>query len=149
MGNRKVWQGTAGELLSELENHHADEKTKKRKEWPTSPRKLSGELRRLAPNLRREKLSVTFGERTRKGTPITLEWVGKEPSPPTPPAPTQENTGFAGDGRSRNGDGRASQPSPENPARVSPGDGGEGGDGVFPDCSADLGSEEEVVEWTA
>ena len=42
------WEGTARELLDALEAAHTDEKTRKRKEWPTGPRKLSGELRRLA-----------------------------------------------------------------------------------------------------
>ena len=49
---RGEWKGTARELLVELETHFTNDKTRKSKEWPASPRKLSGELRRLAPNLR-------------------------------------------------------------------------------------------------
>ena len=51
MENGQGWEGTATELLAELEKI-ADDATKRRKGWPGSPRKLSGDLQRIAPNLR-------------------------------------------------------------------------------------------------
>lgn len=81
---QSLWQGTVGELLQELEAHHTDERTRKRKEWPTSPRKLSGELHRLAPNLRRAGISVAFGGHTKKGSLVTIEQVTTQSSPSSP-----------------------------------------------------------------
>ncbi len=79
------WEGTATELLNALETAHTDEKTRARREWPTSTRKLSGDLRRLAPNLRRAGLEVTFdkepgGQRRRI---IRLEQTCETPSRPS------------------------------------------------------------------
>jgi hypothetical protein len=51
------WSGTSAELLAAL-SPLVDEATKKRKDWPSSPRMLSGHLRRLANNLRREGIDV-------------------------------------------------------------------------------------------
>jgi hypothetical protein len=73
MKDTPKWDGTLKELLAELENKHADESTRKRKDWPSNPRRLSGELRRIAPSLRREGVAVTFGKHTKAGTPVTLE----------------------------------------------------------------------------
>ena len=39
------------DLVTEIDKL-ADEPTKRRKGWPPSPKKLSGDLRRIAPNLR-------------------------------------------------------------------------------------------------
>jgi hypothetical protein len=62
MGDTETWIGTAKELLETLERQ-VDEKTGKRREWPATPKKLAGELRRLAPNLRRDGINVTFDNR--------------------------------------------------------------------------------------
>ena len=59
MATRSTWQSTSTELLAELEEV-ADDKTRHRKEWPGSPRKLSGDLRRIAPNLRAAGIDVDF-----------------------------------------------------------------------------------------
>ena len=59
MVGRESWQGTSTELLAELEQA-AEDAVRKRREWPKSPRKLSGDLRRVAPNLRRAGLDVRF-----------------------------------------------------------------------------------------
>ena len=107
MAQVHLWQGTAADLLHEIETNHTDDKTRKRKDWPTSPRKLSGELRRLAPNLRRVGIVVTFGTHTRKGTPIKIEQTGKTPSPLSPPSPPPKslgNHGVGGNGQVTNGD---------------------------------------------
>jgi hypothetical protein len=45
------WIGTSGDLLTEL-NGRAGDQNARGKSWPSSPRALSGQLRRLAPNLR-------------------------------------------------------------------------------------------------
>jgi hypothetical protein len=59
MAQRITWQGSSTKLLAELEEA-ADDKTRYRKEWPGSARKLSGDLRRLAPNLRATGIDVDF-----------------------------------------------------------------------------------------
>lgn len=58
------WQGTAAELLEVLETYHSDEKIRKHKDWPTSPRKLGGALRRVAPNLRKAGIEVDMDRKT-------------------------------------------------------------------------------------
>jgi primase-polymerase (primpol)-like protein len=45
------WRGTMQQLLSGL-NENVDEQTRRHRGWPTGPRKLSDEIRRLAPSLR-------------------------------------------------------------------------------------------------
>jgi hypothetical protein len=59
MAGREGWEGTSTQLLSALEEA-ADEAVRKRREWPKSPRKLSGDLRRIAPNLRAAGIDVDF-----------------------------------------------------------------------------------------
>ncbi len=46
------WQGTASQLLVAL-NALADEETRKDRDWPKRANRLSNQLRRIAPNLRR------------------------------------------------------------------------------------------------
>jgi hypothetical protein len=58
---RPSWQGSSTELLAELEKI-TDDRTRHRKEWPGSPRKLSGDLRRIAPNLRATGIDVSFSK---------------------------------------------------------------------------------------
>ena len=114
------WTGTALDLLTVLETQHAGDKAKKHRDWPTTPRKLSGELRRLAPNLRRKKIEVTFGEHGKRGTSIAIERTGIRPSPPSPSCPNGV-----------------------------PGDGGDGSDDDLQAYSPSLDPNEEVIEWTA
>ncbi len=56
-------EGEAAALLTWLDGHAGDA-VKKQKGWPTRPHVLSGQLRRMAPNLRRAGVEVTF---TREG----------------------------------------------------------------------------------
>jgi hypothetical protein len=149
-----TFKGTVRMLLTELEGEHTDEKTRRRKDWPDTARKLSGELRRLAPSLRRVGIVVTFGKHTKKGTLITIERTpdsaGETPSLPSPPSPSseiQENSGVCVDGPS---DGRVTVcddlPSDCHPDRHSDSprkhgendhsDDGDGGDGVLHTQSA-------------
>ena len=74
MGPRATWQGSSTELLAELEKI-ADDKTRHRKEWPGSPRKLSGDLRRVAPNLRAAGIDVSFSKSGKR-----LIHLGRTPS---------------------------------------------------------------------
>lgn len=83
-----AWEGTAGELLVELDARAGDE-LRRRRNWPKSPRGLSGALRRLAPNLRSTGISVTFPPRE-AGTGrrlIKLENRGDSSSRPSPSSP--------------------------------------------------------------
>lgn len=63
MSRRPEWEGTATDLLAEL-NCRADEATQHKRErdksWPKSARSLTNALRRLAPNLRATGLDVEF-----------------------------------------------------------------------------------------
>jgi hypothetical protein len=53
------WEGTCTELLDKLASM-AGEKSRQSKGWPGSPRSLSGQLRRLAPNLRRAGVDISL-----------------------------------------------------------------------------------------
>jgi hypothetical protein len=55
---RKVWEGTATELLSELK--WCDGELSRSKAWPSTPGQLSGRLRRVAPLLRQTGIEVDF-----------------------------------------------------------------------------------------
>jgi hypothetical protein len=101
------WEGKASELLFKL-GQLAGDKAIKAEYWPKRPNALSGQLKRLAPNLRKIGLNVTFGSAGRgkaKGRRIVIEADKAEdsssPSSPSPPA--QENRG-SGDDACRNGD---------------------------------------------
>src|SRR5207245_3851726 len=109
-------------LLEALEAGHTDERTRKRKDWPATPRGLSGALRRVAPSLRRVGLSVTFGKHTRAGTPVALtqsspvtERTCKPPSPPSPPSPAKQDKDLPRDGQEGGGDEGVPSPSLPNP----------------------------------
>ena len=60
----EVWEGTASELLAELERI-APDSAKRLRAWPKTARSLSGTLKRLAPNLRVAGVAVELG-RTKK-----------------------------------------------------------------------------------
>jgi hypothetical protein len=92
-----TWEGTARELLDDLETH-ADEKTRKHRDWPTSPRRLSGDLRRLAPSLRAAGVETLFDKHTKKGNLVRLQKGSKTASPPSPrsPGPVLTAVSFAG-----------------------------------------------------
>ena len=57
------WTGTATELLTALAGY-VDDATKRQRHWPKSPKALSDNLRRLAPNLRELGIEVLFLSRT-------------------------------------------------------------------------------------
>lgn len=147
MDKDELWQGTAKDLLAEIERN-TDDKTKKRKEWPTSPRKLAGELRRLAPNLRREGIDVTFGTRGNRGISITIERAGKTSSRPTPPTSDSSGTENCGEDSSRRLTSLTPRSAPQIPGAGRVDEQGDEGVDVLPLQSDASISEGEVMEWT-
>ena len=57
--SRKQWQGTAIDLLNSLEEE-AEFRLTVREDWPKTPRKIAGDLRRIAPSLRALGYDVEF-----------------------------------------------------------------------------------------
>lgn len=92
METRCKWKGTSSQLLRALEDV-ADEKTCQGKDWPRTGRKVAGDLRRIAPNLRAEDIDVQFLPRTGQARPIVIQRTSS-------------------DGRPLAGDGASSQLSP-------------------------------------
>jgi len=62
LGDSGEWQGTASELLAALNTRVADD-TKKARDWPKRANSVSGQVKRLAPHLRRLGFGVQIGER--------------------------------------------------------------------------------------
>jgi len=60
------WEGTCKQLLHELEQH-VEEPIRKSREWPKSPRGLSGRLRRLVTFLRELQILIEFHPRGTNG----------------------------------------------------------------------------------
>jgi hypothetical protein len=63
-GKRQKFEGNASELLRALENELGD--VKPRTGWPTSPRAVGDQLRRLVPDLRRKGIVAVFTKNGRK-----------------------------------------------------------------------------------
>jgi hypothetical protein len=78
---RGRWQGTATELLEEL-NSIASEEHRSQFGWPKRPNGLSNALRRIAPNLRASGIGCAM-IRTNFGCLITLEVSGNTSSLPS------------------------------------------------------------------
>jgi len=99
-GRKIAWTGTAQMLLPELAAKVGEPATKA-KTWPTSPRALSGRLRRAAPNLRRVGISILFSERSAKERRImiTADDVEIQPSQPSSPSSTEEIYGVCNHSR--------------------------------------------------
>jgi hypothetical protein len=122
MDIRKEWDGTATELLREL-NETVDEDIRRTKEWPKTGRGLSGKIRRLAPALRRAGIQAEFAreghDRTRTITltptqPDTHK-VRNQPSEPSAPSSQVSNEDDADDA-----DGTSPTPSPPRRMREYP-----------------------------
>lgn len=71
MAGHKQWQGTATQLLGTLTTD-AGETIAKAKEWPKTPRTLSGRLRRASTFLRKVGIKVAFEKATGGTRVITL-----------------------------------------------------------------------------
>jgi site-specific DNA-adenine methylase len=97
------WEGTMGELLTELTANQVSEQTARAKEWPRTPRKLSGALRRIVPALRHEGIEVSFPDprihhdrklkitKIPKPTKAETETQDQPPQEPPPQAPNTQN----------------------------------------------------------
>jgi hypothetical protein len=68
------WEGEPSHLLRDLEIEASDG-TKRLRSWPKSARSLSGHLKRLAPNLRRAGVEVSF-DRTNTRRIISIVKTG-------------------------------------------------------------------------
>ena len=95
MATTSYWTGTAGDLLTELEQH-ADDRVKHQKGWPHSSRALSGILKRLAPNLRAVGVDVQFGSTGRGNEKRRNIILGKVGDSCVPNVPTPEKRGLFG-----------------------------------------------------
>jgi hypothetical protein len=96
------WQGSVAQLLADLRTN-VNEQEARTKGWPQTPRKLSSELIRLAPVLRRLGIFFTRPERTNKGRQVILSKIPPPVSSERPAQQSQlslglENRGFSGDG---------------------------------------------------
>jgi hypothetical protein len=102
------FEGRVGDLLTQLRNHVEDRVLLDRA-WPRDAIRLSGELRRLAPALRRggrqqrddreEAIRVEFPKRTRKSRQVVLSLLyeeDEEPSSPTSSSSRPNNGGGMG-----------------------------------------------------
>ena len=65
------FEGTAAELLTRLADY-ADDETRKQRAWPKRPTTLGGQLKRIAPALRRVGIVVEYDrDRARRNIRIT------------------------------------------------------------------------------
>jgi hypothetical protein len=108
------FEGSATELLDKLVGI-VGEGAARSKVWPKAPNALSGELRRLAPSLRRADppIAIEFDRKTGGGRVIRvsqMEWVDKRPSPSSLPPP--EITDSSEKGRDDSGADDRHGPSP-------------------------------------
>jgi hypothetical protein len=87
------WSLTAGELLRGLARVATDD-AKRSRSWPQTARGLSGQLRRISPNLRKDGIHVKFTEQwTPHGKLIEIRRTAHETVATVGPLPTQQNEG--------------------------------------------------------
>jgi len=145
MASQDQWEGKPSELLEKLSGFVTD--TKRLEGWPKRANVLSGQLKRLAPNLRKAGIDVSFGSIGRgksKGRRITIQANGAgDLSSPTSPSSPRPETECFGDDPDHNGDDVTWNGddlshlinAPEN----EPGDGGDDGDDLSPPSSNGAG----------
>jgi len=144
MEGRDFWSGISAELLAELERR-APAETVRAKGFPKTPRKLSGDLRRLAPNLRRIGIDVQFPKPGGHEKRRLLEIVKVSEQPSAPSAGT-DSAGLNGEGGSF-GEPSATVRSEDIPSAVSDSkhdsaSDAEDADGMFPTFTPDDDEEE-------
>ncbi|MBX5493379.1 MAG: hypothetical protein IRZ14_19685, partial [Chloroflexi bacterium] len=169
LAKRPTWEGTAAELLAAL-GEIAGEPATRTPAWPKTARGVSGELRRLAPALRRALgVGVEFGTRapTKKAERlihIALQDVGARPSASSDRqhastdaakssdgsswqssdvSSDRQNSTVSSDGWVPVSDGQASQPSEDLPYSHKGADGADDSDGSAPTARGDA----EVETW--
>lgn len=86
------FEGPAKDLLEKLNQPPiTDDDTRRRREWPQNPRKLSSDLQRLAPALRAAGVNVGFPPRTAQARRIVIEDRRNRPSLPSQPSASVES----------------------------------------------------------
>jgi len=132
LDNRNEWQGTATELKMELEDI-ADTRVVKQKGWPKLPHLLSGELRRIAPNLRRMGYDVEFNK---SGGRRLIHIIRTTPQTSDQSVPSDQSSG---NGRPVASQERPQAPNPasENVEENAPWDAVDAKDADSHDCSDD------------
>jgi hypothetical protein len=141
------WQGTAGELLAAVDATATEDK-RKAKDWPKSPRGMSGALRRAAPGLRKLGYSVELGnrdtnrERTRLICLAGPVEPGRQASEPSAPSGRLCDATWNADGRRTPPDQSSTQSSTPEPSTNKTLDSADGSDALMQTV------EEEATEWT-
>jgi hypothetical protein len=140
------WEGTAGDLLKAV-NAAAAEETRKAKDWPKTPRGMSGALRRAAPGLRKFGCRVELGARdTDKKRARLIRLAApvepmQRPSGPSGPSECRGERLSDADGGIGASEQPSAQSSARNPSANSALDGADDADGRTQTI------EEEASEW--
>ena len=152
MSAQTEWKGTVSNLLVAL-SEVVDERIAKSKDWPGSPRALSGRLRRAAALLRKIGIEVAFNKEGKVRTRIVHittapENAGAQPSAPSaqsaPGANGTKVMAFAGTGLrtvAGNENGSNVATARANPLGTNPLSGADGADAKSPPQSASGGTE--------
>jgi hypothetical protein len=99
MVSRAEWTGTATQLL-DIVSEQVGETARKSKSWPSTPRALSGRLRRAATFLRKVGVNIDFDKEGRARTRIIRVSCGADSAgaaPSRPSAPSAEGAKVASD----------------------------------------------------
>jgi len=127
------WTGTSADLLGALKMAAGEDQTKL-KEWPPTPRALSGRLRRAAATLRRVGIGVTFiregHARVRTITLAQIKQGNDRPHRPHRPQSQDFNSLAADDADANGRDGEATVRT--NPLKNKAADDADGRDASFP-----------------
>ncbi len=152
LDERGRWEGSAGDLLRELEDR-ADEKTRKRRGWPSKPQGMAGAIRRLGPALRAQGWNVDHFRERGKGRKriIVIEKVATQTSESSETSETPDSgskTGFSSDDLTSANRPALSEDRPNRPsASDDPGDGSDiSGIGQMSDKNRDSGSKTPVSD---
>jgi hypothetical protein len=144
------WEGTATDLLRELATLAGDKA--KSKDWPARPNVLSGHLGRLAPNLRRLGIWVTFRKAGRaRSRTILLESRCETSSASSASSAPGENPGKTQSARGRSADDGGRSPaqasSASNAGKTQSADDADDADAPEPPCSNLGGPDEDEGGW--
>ena len=142
VGFERAWEGSATDLLAEINKSVEDDALKRSKAWPKTPSHLAEALNRLTPALLEIGVHVERPARSRReGRKIRIFYVEpprKGPSPSTPPSPegvfgdtyAESDGDGGGEGGVGGGDGASSEGRHhEDPIGTPDPPGGDTGDG--------------------